>query len=134
MVGTSGFSYSSWRGRFYPRRLKPEAMLDFYAQRLPTVEVNTTFYRTQPEEVVAGWGPLGGRALPCRALRGESRAAGRLAAGEERLPACLEASLIFFLNFKHKIRAPHNALTFLSRAKTSFPPNEKPNAYPPFTF
>src|SRR2546430_10757301 len=55
MVGTSGFSYSSWRGSFYPRRLKPEAMLDFYAQRLPTVEVNTTFYRTQPEEVVAGW-------------------------------------------------------------------------------
>jgi uncharacterized protein YecE (DUF72 family) len=55
MVGTSGFSYASWRGSFYPRRLKPEAMLDFYAQRLPTVEVNTTFYRTQPEEVVAGW-------------------------------------------------------------------------------
>jgi uncharacterized protein YecE (DUF72 family) len=55
MVGTSGFSYASWRGSFYPRRLKPEAMLDFYAQRLPTVEVNSTFYRTQPEEVVAGW-------------------------------------------------------------------------------
>jgi uncharacterized protein YecE (DUF72 family) len=55
MVGTSGFSYSSWRGSFYPRRLKPAEMLDFYAQRLPTVEVNTTFYRTQPEEVVAGW-------------------------------------------------------------------------------
>src|SRR5437868_13968341 len=55
MVGTSGFSYASWRGSFYPRRLKPEAMLDFYAQRLPTVEVNTTFYRTQPDEVVAGW-------------------------------------------------------------------------------
>src|ERR1700716_4220892 len=55
MVGTSGFSYSSWRGSFYPRRLKPEQMLDFYAQRLPTVEVNTTFYRTQPDEVVAGW-------------------------------------------------------------------------------
>jgi uncharacterized protein YecE (DUF72 family) len=55
MVGTSGFSYASWRGSFYPRRLKPEAMLDFYARRLPTVEVNTTFYRTQPEEVVAGW-------------------------------------------------------------------------------
>jgi uncharacterized protein YecE (DUF72 family) len=55
MVGTSGFSYSSWRGIFYPRGLKPAEMLDFYAQRLPTVEVNTTFYRTQPEEVVAGW-------------------------------------------------------------------------------
>jgi uncharacterized protein YecE (DUF72 family) len=55
MVGTSGFAYSSWRGSFYPRRLKPAEMLGFYAQRLATVEVNTTFYRTQPEEVVAGW-------------------------------------------------------------------------------
>ena len=55
MVGTSGFAYSSWRGSFYPRRLKPAEMLGFYAQRLETVEVNTTFYRTQPEEVVAGW-------------------------------------------------------------------------------
>jgi len=55
MVGTSGFAYSSWRGTFYPRRLKPAEMLGFYAQRLATVEVNTTFYRTQPEEVVAGW-------------------------------------------------------------------------------
>ena len=55
MVGTSGFAYSSWRGSFYPRRLKPAGMLGFYAQRLATVEVNTTFYRTQPDEVVAGW-------------------------------------------------------------------------------
>ena len=55
MVGTSGFAYASWRGSFYPRRLKPTEMLGFYAQRLRTVEVNTTFYRTQPDEVVAGW-------------------------------------------------------------------------------
>jgi uncharacterized protein YecE (DUF72 family) len=55
MVGTSGFAYASWRGSFYPRRLKPAEMLGFYAQRLATVEVNTTFYRTQPDEVVAGW-------------------------------------------------------------------------------
>src|SRR5882762_6719486 len=55
MVGTSGFAYASWRGSFYPRRLKPSEMLGFYGQRLPTVEVNTTFYRTQPDEVVAGW-------------------------------------------------------------------------------
>src|SRR6202171_78809 len=55
MVGTSGFAYSSWRGSFYPRRLKAAEMLGFYAERLATVEVNTTFYRTQPDEVVAGW-------------------------------------------------------------------------------
>jgi uncharacterized protein YecE (DUF72 family) len=30
-------------------------MLAYYAQYLPTVEVNTTFYRTQPEDVIAGW-------------------------------------------------------------------------------
>jgi uncharacterized protein YecE (DUF72 family) len=55
MVGTSGFAYSSWRGTFYPRRIRPAEMLGFYAEQLATVEVNTTFYRTQPEEVVAGW-------------------------------------------------------------------------------
>ena len=54
-VGTSGFSYSGWRGRFYPRGIKSADMLTYYAQQLGTVEVNTTFYRTQPEGVIAGW-------------------------------------------------------------------------------
>jgi uncharacterized protein YecE (DUF72 family) len=55
LVGTSGFSYSSWRGSFYPRRLKSDEMLGYYASRLSTVEVNTTFYRTQPDEVIESW-------------------------------------------------------------------------------
>ena len=55
LVGTSGFSYSSWRGSFYPRRLKSGEMLSYYATRLSTVEVNTTFYRTQPDDVIAAW-------------------------------------------------------------------------------
>jgi uncharacterized protein YecE (DUF72 family) len=54
-VGTSGFSYSGWRGTFYPRRIKSTDMLAYYAQQLGTVEVNTTFYRTQPSDVIAGW-------------------------------------------------------------------------------
>jgi len=54
-VGTSGFSYSGWRGRFYPRRIKSADMLGYYAQQLGTVEVNTTFYRTQPADVIAAW-------------------------------------------------------------------------------
>lgn len=54
-VGTSGFSYSSWRGTFYPRKLKSEAMISYYASRLNSVEVNTTFYRTQPTDVIASW-------------------------------------------------------------------------------
>ena len=55
LVGTSGFSYTSWRGGFYPRGMRTEDMLGHYAGRLATVEVNTTFYRTQPDDVVAGW-------------------------------------------------------------------------------
>src|SRR5206468_6856255 len=54
-VGTSGFSYTGWRGSFYPKGLKATDMLGYYAGRLRTVEVNTTFYRTQPDDVVAGW-------------------------------------------------------------------------------
>jgi uncharacterized protein YecE (DUF72 family) len=54
-IGTSGFSYASWRGSFYPRRLKSEEMLAYYAGRLHTVEINTTFYRTQPDGVIAQW-------------------------------------------------------------------------------
>jgi uncharacterized protein YecE (DUF72 family) len=54
-VGTSGFSYSSWRGTFYPRKLRGDAMISYYANRLNSVEVNTTFYRTQPDEVIASW-------------------------------------------------------------------------------
>jgi uncharacterized protein YecE (DUF72 family) len=54
-VGTSGFSYSSWRGTFYPRTLKSDAMISYYGDRLNTVEVNTTFYRTQPENVIRAW-------------------------------------------------------------------------------
>ncbi len=54
-VGTSGFSYTGWRGSFYPKSLTAKDMLGYYAGRLRTVEVNTTFYRTQPDDVVAGW-------------------------------------------------------------------------------
>ena len=54
-VGTSGFSYGAWRGRFYPRKLKSTDMLAFYASRLRTVEVNTTFYRTHSDDVVRSW-------------------------------------------------------------------------------
>lgn len=43
LVGTSGFSYPAWRGRFYPPRLPQPQMLGFYASRLPAVEINSSF-------------------------------------------------------------------------------------------
>lgn len=54
-VGTSGFSYDEWRPAFYPDDLKKADMLRFYAERLPAVELNNTFYRMPSAKVVAGW-------------------------------------------------------------------------------
>ncbi len=46
-VGTSGFSYKEWKGPFYPEKLAPKDMLAFYAEQLPAVEINNTFYRVR---------------------------------------------------------------------------------------
>ena len=54
-VGTSGFSYLPWRGSFYPEKLPAGDMLAFYAQKLPTVEINNTFYRMPKSEVLEHW-------------------------------------------------------------------------------
>ena len=54
-VGASGFSYPSWRGEFYPAEAKPEEFLDLYAERLPSVELNNTFYRLPSEEQFESW-------------------------------------------------------------------------------
>ena len=54
-VGTSGYSYPKWRGRFYPPKMPPAEMLNYYAQRFPTVELNNTFYRLPDQKTVASW-------------------------------------------------------------------------------
>lgn len=55
LAGTSGYSYKEWCGRFYPDRLAPDAMLRFYAERFPTVEINNTFYRMPGEAMLTRW-------------------------------------------------------------------------------
>jgi uncharacterized protein YecE (DUF72 family) len=54
-VGTSGYSFKEWKGSFYPADLKDAAMLGYYASRLPTVEINNTFYRMPKEHVLEEW-------------------------------------------------------------------------------
>jgi uncharacterized protein YecE (DUF72 family) len=54
-VGTSGFAYPHWRGRFYPDELSEDGMLAYYASRLPAVEINNTFYRMPKTDVVTRW-------------------------------------------------------------------------------
>jgi uncharacterized protein YecE (DUF72 family) len=71
-VGTSGFSYATWKGKFYPARLAGSGMLAYYAQRLNGVELNGSFYRTPPEKTLQAWraGTPEGFAFCMKANRG----------------------------------------------------------------
>ena len=55
LIGTSGYNYPEWRGTFYPEKFSTDKMLAYYAERLPTVEINYTFYRTPTEKILQGW-------------------------------------------------------------------------------
>jgi uncharacterized protein YecE (DUF72 family) len=86
VVGTCGFGYPEWRGRFYPPELAPGEWLGFYAQVFEAVELDGTFYRPPEAAQVAVWG----EALPDRfavaakvprAVTHEARLQGEAAAG-----------------------------------------------------
>jgi uncharacterized protein YecE (DUF72 family) len=57
-VGTSGWSYPSWRPGFFPAGTKPGEFLSYYAQRLPSVELNTTGYRLPAEGQFTRWAEM----------------------------------------------------------------------------
>jgi uncharacterized protein YecE (DUF72 family) len=66
-VGTSGWSYPSWKPGFYPADTKPADFLRYYAGRLPSVELNTTGYRLPAEGQFERWAaaaPQGFRFAP----------------------------------------------------------------------
>src|SRR5262249_24838222 len=54
-VGTSGWSYPSWRPGFYPEGTRPDEFLAYYADRFDTVELNTTGYRLPAEDQFRRW-------------------------------------------------------------------------------
>jgi uncharacterized protein YecE (DUF72 family) len=55
LVGTSGWQYRDWRGRFYPPRMPQRLWLEHHAAHWSTVEVNNSFYRLPAREVFAAW-------------------------------------------------------------------------------
>jgi uncharacterized protein YecE (DUF72 family) len=66
-VGTSGWSYPSWKPGFYPAGTDAKKFLSFYAERFSTVELNTTGYRLPAEEQFHRWAeqtPAGFRFAP----------------------------------------------------------------------
>jgi uncharacterized protein YecE (DUF72 family) len=54
-VGTSGWSYPSWKPGFYPDGTQPADFLAHYASRFDTVELNTTGYRLPAEDQFRRW-------------------------------------------------------------------------------
>jgi uncharacterized protein YecE (DUF72 family) len=54
-VGTSGWSYPTWRPGFYPAGTDSSEFLAYYAARFPTVELNTTGYRLPAEDQFRRW-------------------------------------------------------------------------------
>jgi uncharacterized protein YecE (DUF72 family) len=60
LIGTSGYVYGHWRGRFYPRELPLREWLPFYAAQFPTVELNSPFYRLPRAATFRAWA----RAVP----------------------------------------------------------------------
>ena len=54
-VGTSGWSYPSWRPGFYPEGMQPPEFLSFYARHFDTVELNSTGYRLPSEDQFRRW-------------------------------------------------------------------------------
>jgi len=56
IAGASGYSFKEWKGSFYPEKIKPDAMLAWYSERLPTVEINNTFYQMPKAAVLETWG------------------------------------------------------------------------------
>lgn len=57
-VGLSGWTYKSWRGRFYPEGLPHKRELAFVGSIFPTVEINGTFYSMQRPDSFGRWAEL----------------------------------------------------------------------------
>jgi uncharacterized protein YecE (DUF72 family) len=55
LVGTSGWTYEHWKGRFYPAGLPKSRWFEYYLTLFPTVEINATFYRFFKDQTYLNW-------------------------------------------------------------------------------
>jgi uncharacterized protein YecE (DUF72 family) len=54
-IGTSGWHYDDWRGRFYPEKLPKAKWLEFYVRHFGTLELNNPFYHLPSEKAFQNW-------------------------------------------------------------------------------
>ncbi|HET9743975.1 MAG TPA: DUF72 domain-containing protein [Terriglobales bacterium] len=93
-IGTSGWHYKHWVGKFYPAKLPATQMLAYYDERFDSVEINNSFYMLPKFETMRGW----------------------RAATPKNFEFAVKASR--FLTHNKKLKEPENALeNFLPRAE-----------------
>jgi uncharacterized protein YecE (DUF72 family) len=54
-AGTIGWSYSFWKGGFYPEKIASKDFLSYYSSKFNSVEVDSTFYRIPTAKAIEGW-------------------------------------------------------------------------------
>jgi uncharacterized protein YecE (DUF72 family) len=54
-VGIGGWTFAPWRGAFYPKGLPHAKELAYASERLTSIEVNGTFYRSQTPATFRKW-------------------------------------------------------------------------------
>jgi uncharacterized protein YecE (DUF72 family) len=55
VVGTSGWLYKDWRGKYYPTELSQKDWFSFYANNFSSVEINNTFYQMPKVDTMKAW-------------------------------------------------------------------------------
>jgi uncharacterized protein YecE (DUF72 family) len=93
LAGASGYSFKEWKGGFYPEKIKPEEMLAFYSGRLPTVEINNTFYRMPKTSVLENWA-----ATTPAAFRFSIKASRRITHMARMKPECADSVAYLYKN------------------------------------
>jgi len=54
-IGTSGYTYNHWKGRFYPENLPQNQTFKYYCKNFNTVEINSSFYHSFKKESYKRW-------------------------------------------------------------------------------
>lgn len=54
-IGTSGWSYKHWTGKFYPEEVKKNKWLEYYSKEFDTVEINSSFYHLPKIQTFINW-------------------------------------------------------------------------------
>ena len=112
LVGTSGYSYKEWKGRFYPEKMKEADMLRFYAERFSAVEINNTFYRMPKVDLLRRWAEQTPEGFTF-VLKAPQRITHQKRLGEGAQP--WDRAYVFFKH-EDEARGPEFATSFMARA------------------